>query len=207
MPWSNQTEEVQGGRARRYRMLERRQTMSWSAVLSGWRDRPDFRAYFAALLAQTPWPAFYWETPAVNAAGLEHEFEFVLIESRSLAGVEAEPEVFREYFPTSPARARQHATDGIAVFPNLGGDAVLVAPCPIGPDSIYAHLAAFCRQAPATQQQALWECVSLTLRQRLRRPEPVWLSTAGDGVSWLHVRLDNQPKYYNYASYRQAPPG
>ncbi|MGI9175867.1 MAG: DUF6940 family protein [Rhodothermales bacterium] len=24
----------------------------------------------------------------------------------------------------------------------------------------------------------------------------MWLSTAGGGVSWLHVRLDSRPKYY-----------
>jgi hypothetical protein len=31
---------------------------------------------------------------------------------------------------------------------------------------------------------------------------PEWLSTAGAGVSWLHVRLDDRPKYYGYAPYR-----
>jgi hypothetical protein len=34
--------------------------------------------------------------------------------------------------------------------------------------------------------------------------KPVWLSTAGAGVSWLHVRLDDQPKYYGFALYRSA---
>lgn len=207
MPWSSQIEELQGGRVRRYRMLDSGQTLSWSAVLSAWREHPGFRTYFAALLAQAPWPAFYWETPAINAAGLDREFEFVLTESRHLAGAEAEPEVFREHFRASTPGARQRASGGIAVFPNLGGDAMLVAPCPIGPDEIYAHLATFCRQAPLSQQHALWERVSETLRKRLRLPEPVWLSTAGQCVCWLHVRLDQRPKYYNHAPYRQTPAG
>jgi hypothetical protein len=30
----------------------------------------------------------------------------------------------------------------------------------------------------------------------------VWLSTAGAGVPWLHVRLDDAPKYYGHAAYR-----
>ncbi len=34
---------------------------------------------------------------------------------------------------------------------------------------------------------------------------PVWLSTAGAGVSWLHVRLDTRPKYYHHGPYRQPP--
>jgi hypothetical protein len=29
-------------------------------------------------------------------------------------------------------------------------------------------------------------------------------STAGAGVSWLHVRLDDRPKYNGYAPYREA---
>ena len=34
--------------------------------------------------------------------------------------------------------------------------------------------------------------------------KPVWLSTAGAGVSWLHVGLDDRPKYYGFGPYRQA---
>jgi hypothetical protein len=30
---------------------------------------------------------------------------------------------------------------------------------------------------------------------------PVWLSTAGAGVAWLHVRLDDRPKYYSHRPY------
>ncbi len=33
---------------------------------------------------------------------------------------------------------------------------------------------------------------------------PIWLSTAGGGVAWLHVRLDSTPKYYGYAPYRDS---
>jgi hypothetical protein len=33
----------------------------------------------------------------------------------------------------------------------------------------------------------------------------VWLSTAGAGVSWLHVRLDDRPKYYQFEPYRHLP--
>ena len=33
---------------------------------------------------------------------------------------------------------------------------------------------------------------------------PVWLSTAGGGVAWLHVRLDDRPKYYSYAPYKNV---
>ncbi len=34
--------------------------------------------------------------------------------------------------------------------------------------------------------------------------KPVWLNTAGGGVAWLHVRLDDRPKYYGYQNYKSS---
>jgi len=34
---------------------------------------------------------------------------------------------------------------------------------------------------------------------------PLWVSTSGLGVAWLHVRLDARPKYYQYTPYREQP--
>ena len=53
---------------------------------------------------------------------------------------------------------------------------------------------------------ALWQVVGEAMERRLGT-EPVWLSTAGAGVSWLHVRLDDRPKYYGHAPYRRTPGG
>lgn len=87
------------------------------------------------------------------------------------------------------------------LVPNLNGDAVLVGPCPVGPVKAYAHLAAFVREAPDAQKHALWKLVGELMERRLELT-PDWLSTAGAGVPWLHVRLDRRPKYYSHAPYR-----
>ena len=34
---------------------------------------------------------------------------------------------------------------------------------------------------------------------------PLWLSTAGMGVSWLHLRLDSRPKNYRHGLMPMAP--
>jgi hypothetical protein len=34
--------------------------------------------------------------------------------------------------------------------------------------------------------------------------QPIWLSTAGMGVAWLHIRLDERPKYYSHKPYAVA---
>jgi hypothetical protein len=51
------------------------------------------------------------------------------------------------------------------------------------------------------QRYALWEAVGRVAERRLGTA-PVWLSTAGAGVSWLHVRLDDRPKYYAFTPYK-----
>ncbi len=86
----------------------------------------------------------------------------------------------------------------------LGRDAILVVPCSEAPPEAYGHLAAFSRDAPAEQQHAFWKLVGESVASRLST-KPVWLSTAGAGVSWLHVRLDDRPKYYGHAPYRSVP--
>ena len=90
-----------------------------------------------------------------------------------------------------------------ATFGSLGGDAILVAPCPAGPGSDYAHLAKFVRTAPQERQLAFWRAVGEAMESRVGTT-PVWLSTSGHGVAWLHVRLDSRPKYYLHSEYART---
>ena len=78
----------------------------------------------------------------------------------------------------------------------------MVVPCPIAEEEAYTHLGCFVRGAPQSQQRALWHEVGLAMEHRAG-DAPVWLSTAGGGVAWLHVRLDDHPKYYAHAPYRR----
>ena len=89
----------------------------------------------------------------------------------------------------------------VVTFPNLGADATLVVPCPIGERGCYWHLADFLRRGPVDQIDELWRCVAVAMNDRVG-VRPVWLSTAGMGVAWLHIRLDDRPKYYGHAPYR-----
>ena len=74
---------------------------------------------------------------------------------------------------------------------------------PLTEHAAYGHLAAFVRAAPGGQIDALWQAVGAALEDAWgRSPAPVWLSTSGSAVSWLHVRLDARPKYYVHAPYR-----
>ncbi|MDP1796726.1 MAG: hypothetical protein Q8K78_04560 [Planctomycetaceae bacterium] len=79
----------------------------------------------------------------------------------------------------------------------------MIVPCPIANQVAYGHLAAFVRHAPPSQRDALWKAVGEVWDKRVSQT-PVWLSTAGAGVPWLHVRFDSLPKYYWHSPYRRT---
>ena len=101
---------------------------------------------------------------------------------------------FAEYF-------KEPSNSKIMTFSNLGNDAILIVPKPETDHSIYSHLANFVRSRAVDQQQEMWRTVGKSLLQKLSA-KPVWLNTAGLGVSWLHIRLDDYPKYYIFEPYR-----
>jgi hypothetical protein len=190
--WSSRVDVLSDGCVRRVALLRDGAAVSYDEVVELWRTSRPFCAFFGALLAEAPFEAYFWETPPVTRATAARAFEFVLVDSPGLAALTPEPAAFAGHFAPSQA---------VATFANLGGDALLVAPAPRGPLAAYAHLARFARQAPASQQHALWQAVGAAVAQHLASA-PLWLSTSGLGVAWLHVRLDEQPKYYTYAPYR-----
>lgn len=173
---------------------------TWAEVLSGLVDDtdPSLRVGLRRVLAAAPFPAFFWETSPVSLARQEALFGCVLVESPELSRVRADPEPFARHFvrPQGPP---------IRSFSNLGRDALLVVPFPLGPVAPYAHIGRFMRDGDPAQADALWRRTGRVLAGRLRRDaSPVWVSTSGLGVSWLHIRLDQRPKYVTWAPFRQA---
>ena len=140
---------------------------------------------------------FRWETPPITIASAGQPFEFVLVDDPGLAQV-PDAEAFSEHFDKATKNP------GVVSFSNLGKDALLVVPCPLGSATNYRHIAVFLREAPEQQKHSFWKAVADTTPEALG-PRPVWLSTAGSGVSWLHVRIDRRPKYYAYLPYRSFP--
>lgn len=195
--WNATMEQLEGGRVRKIMIERDGERVSYADLLVLWQRDHDFRAFFIAQLAEAPFAGYFWECPPVTDASTARAFEFVLVDSPQLARVPADERAFAAQFEAGDA------TDGIATFWNLGRDALLVAPCPRAPLDAYPHIAAFARTAPAEQQHALWRTVGAAVERRLST-EPVWLSTSGLGVYWLHVRLDSRPKYYSFRPYRSV---
>ena len=186
------TSDIRSGR--QYRVVENDSPVPFLRFFDLLATSAEFADWYTETLAAFEAEAFYWELPPVTHATLATATEFVLIEAPMLARIPPERAPFASHFERA-------AAEDVIVFPNLGGDAVLVVPCPQGPDEHYPHFAAFLRNASRRQVRALWRS---TAQQMLRSvgDKPVWLSTAGGGVAWLHMRLDSRPKYYQHAPYR-----
>ena len=194
--WLATTEPLDGGRVQRLTLTADSVALSNRTVCDLWQRESAFATFFSKTLAAMPFEAFFWEVHPVTAASVDAPFQCVVVDSPALSGVTADGSPFGMQIAASCA------DDGMATFENLGGDALLVAPCDVPGIAGYAHLAAFVRRAPEEQQRAFWIRIGNALTSCLGTA-PTWLSTSGLGVYWLHVRLDRYPKYYTYAPYRQ----
>ncbi len=193
-------ETLSDGRTERYRIEFAGDVLSYGEVIECWCRDEALRTFFVKLLSDAPFTAYRWETPPVTAATLNRDFEFVLLDSPRLVRAPDEMSFTQQFH----AKANKET---VVVFPNIGMDAMLVVPCP--DDQVnqpiaaehYVHLGAFVRHGPPRQVDEFWQAVGRSMREHVN-DEPTWLSTAGMGVAWLHVRLDRRPKYYAHRAYR-----
>lgn len=187
--------ELVAGRVVEYAPWRDGAPLSYADALALLADDAAFRTFLNDLLADAPFDAFRWETAPLTRETLAAPFEFALIDAPELGGRTPDAQAFAEHLD---------ADADVVTFENLGRDALLVVPTPRASPETYVHLATFVRRAPREQQHAVWRAVTAAVDRRLSDRVPLWLNTAGDGVAWLHVRLDTRPKYYRHAPYTRA---
>lgn len=192
--WATRTFDIPSGT--RFELLQQDSRLSFRELFRLLANEPDFRTWYSRVLADCAFEAFYWEHPPLKTANLDDAVEFVLLDAPALAGVQPDAQPFASRFAGQPDA-------DVLAFPNLGGDAVLIAPRPLGPPAAYPHLAAFLRHAPHAQVHDLWRVAARAIQGELGTT-PRWLSTSGLGVAWLHLRIDTRPKYYQHTAYKLA---
>lgn len=196
--WSCPAEAIAGGAGQVCRPQFFGEPVTYAQAIRLWQGDDAFPAFLTDLIAAAPYASLRWECLPVAATAVSAGFEFVLLDAPELR-VAADPVPFRQQLGGAALGAL------VRTFRNLSGDALLVVPRAIGPPQAYAEFAGFLRGAPPAQIRALWAAVGAAMQVRLG-PAPVWLSTAGAGVAWVHVRLDSRPKYYGHEPYRRWPP-
>ena len=182
-----------------YRVTEDGSKLSFRQLFARLQSSPEFADWYSDTLKSFEAEAFYWELAPLTHSTLDDDARFVLIDAPILARLPAEPTPFAAHFAN-------HPDEDIIVFPNLGGDAILVVPAPRGPLDAYPHLAAFLRKADKHQVRSLWRIAAETVLDHVS-DKPGWVSIAGGGVFWLHLRLDSRPKYYQHRPYAGGKPG
>src|SRR5262245_25729551 len=137
--WSSRIEQLADGRVLKVVIAREGMPITYGEVLTCWQNDAAFRSFFITLLADVPFTAFRWETPPISDSTVYRPFEFVLLDSPGLAR-RPDPDAFATHF----RGATKH--QNVVSVSNLGKDATLVVPCPVGPSSAYGHLAAFVRE-------------------------------------------------------------
>ena len=198
VPWRAERSANATARLEAVRLVADERDMTFGEVVGGWREDAAFRDFFIGELTRTPWRAFFWEMPPISRDTMNRQFEYVTIDGPILETAQADPQAFLTELDALDAGR------SVATFANLGGDAVLVVPRPLAGGSAYSHLGAFLHTAPREQKHELLAALADAIDARLRRRiGSIWISTAGQGVPWLHVRLDNRPKYYQHGPYQR----
>lgn len=166
--------------------------VSYRQFLDLLRNSSSFRSFYNQQLADSDFDAFLWENKAVSETTMSQPYEVTLLNNTFLANQSPDEHTFRPYFDTNKQ---------VVIFPNLGKDAQLIAPCPHKSSSCYTHIGTFIRKAGTNQQDTMWRIVGEQMTNAIG-DKPRWLSTNGLGVFWLHIRIDRRPKYYQTEKYK-----
>lgn len=186
----------------KYQILktETNKPVTWKEIIEIWKDDKKKKAFCTLFTESLPeeYGAFFWETPPITKSTLKKTFEYMIINSTALVKKKPNSTRFDNYIANGKGK------NEVRVFKNLGKDATMIVPCQYGKDAnVYTHFAVFLRNAPTEQIPVLWSQLASAIENTLKEDNnPHWISTAGMGVSWLHVRIDSRPKYYNHAPYK-----
>lgn len=183
-------------------------TMVASAASSSTDNYSSVARDLSNIIASSSYESLFFETPGTSFQTSDDvPFEFVLVNNpglKTFAERNANRSAFAEHFFKEEDKL-------VCSFLNIGGDAYLVSPLPlfkkVDNDVTYSHLAKFVREALEKHVLEFWRVAASTylnvLEQKHQDEESrkTWFSTNGMGVAWLHLRIDDRPKYYSYAPF------
>jgi len=163
---------------------------------------------------------FFECAPVVPARAASTTFRFAILGAPPPLG-RGDPSSFRDKFVS----VRTTLFDGLsATFPNLSGDTLLVLPMP-PPQMVddmrarrnvdarsawaYENLRSFTSEGAAVvigidAIKSLWKCVADAVSAWVPSTTKLYVSTSGQGVPWLHIRVSTTPKYYRHTPFARS---
>ncbi|WP_020568789.1 DUF6940 family protein [Neolewinella persica] len=176
-------------------LQENGRPLAFTDVIKHWQDSAPFREFYTDTLLKHGGNGCFWEHPRLNKLTANQAYECVITQTDAFSLRTANFRPFSR--AVSPG-------DRIATFPNLSGEALLVVPNPSDEINFNGRdLISFLRTAPDDFIHDLWENIGQETAKAIATDAPFqYLSTHGLGVLWLHVRLEQGPKYYHHRAYR-----
>ncbi len=194
-PFRAEIDVSDDGRTQTFRLEWMGEALSFADVFMMWRKNPAFTDFFVSLLKSSGFKGYVWEVPGVSVTNRDEPLEFTLAAAGPFHTAPDDSD-FREHM--QPFDGQEH----VLVFDNHGRDAVMIVPSV--PDKVdFRDLARFLANASTAHIQLLWSRVGEVMEGAIGK-KPVWLSVSGAGVAWLHIRVDERPKYYLHAPYKVA---
>lgn len=185
------------------------ETISYKEFLDYLINNGLFRKFFLEILkTEVPFPTFKWETRPISKTKINQPFEFIIIDSPHLKSIRPDTYSFREHFE------KGNFAGTYRTFHNLGGDSLLIAPCPEKDEFEsninlyrYSSIGPFLKLSKTdneiNQVNDLLRQIGIEGLNLAKKSTDTFISTEGSGVYWLHFRFDPRPKYYS-SHYRNS---
>ncbi|MGK0388424.1 MAG: hypothetical protein ACI94Y_001153 [Maribacter sp.] len=179
----------------RIRIEQKNKLLTFREVFNYWQTSTNFIEFYIDSLIALNYDEFFWEHPALKEEYLDKSYEFIVQKSISFSKRNVDENAFSNYI---------NSDKQVAVFDNLGRNAKLIVPTKKIPIDTYKHMGNFIRNAEKIQIIEQFNQLSKAILSEVGAGRLIWVSTAGLGVIWLHMRLDSRPKYYRTNSYKRA---
>lgn len=182
-----------------YRIKSNDNFLSWDYFFQLINTNNDIIQKMILILKSCPFESYFLEFHPVSFNILsETIFEFVIVKTTSFLN--------KTDIITFGKSNLNTNSNNIYTFYNLSKTSILISPCyNYNYDiNIYNNICTFMRSNNFEQQNKLLITIfSLYLNILYQnRNKLYWLSTHGKGVGWLHVRIDDCPKYISWSPYK-----
>ncbi len=135
-----------------------------------------------------------WEFPPYSSSTKNNKAEFVIIGSAIFPP--SNPQAFADQFNET-----NEINKSVVVFDNISGDCKLISPVPdIMNDKYMGHIMSQIKYGNTDTTHQLLKTLG-DIVSAYNNDKPLYVSTHGYGVPWLHLRLCDKPKYYHQKEY------
>jgi hypothetical protein len=144
-------------------------------------DSQEFRDYCTMILNDIPFDQYYLYIR-------KNPFAF-FVKKWNPANITEDTYTYREYLKNIPPDKDS------TTFLNKSKDAILLVPKYYpNKNNVYSTISNFMKFAPKKQKDNFWKDIGIQSKKYAN----AYINTHGDGVSYLHVRFEKNPKYLDW---------